>query len=175
MKRILTILAACFLIACSPTKVTPITGTYLKPPFILNSSSSFNTVWDKLIDLFAQKGLPIKIIDRTSGLIISDRSILSATYELKVGGLKDSTALIVLPKFYDPNSRKTSTVAMGGQVTGEWNVRIKEADGKTAINVNIVNVRYEYYDLATKRAREVIATSYQSTGIFEKLIAEAIQ
>lgn len=171
----LTIITACLLIACTATKVTPITGTYPKPPFVFTSSSSFNTVWDKLIDLFAQKGLPIKLIDRTSGLLISDRSVLPATYELNTGGLKDPGAFIVMPKVYVPTTRKTFIIAMGSQVTGEWNVRIKEIGGKTLINVNIVNVRYEPYDAENKRTREVISTSHQSTGVFETFIAEAIQ
>ncbi|PZR27320.1 MAG: hypothetical protein DI535_10865 [Citrobacter freundii] len=161
--------------ACTPTKVTPITGNYPKPPFIFESSSSFNTVWDKLIDLFAQKGLPIKLIDRTSGLLVSDRSVLPATYELNTGGLKEPGAFIVMPKVYVPTTRKTFIIAMGSQVTGEWNVRIREVDGKTLINVNIVNVRYEPYDTENKRTREVISTGHQSTGIFEKMVADAIR
>jgi hypothetical protein len=132
-------------------------------------------VWDKLIDLFAQKGLPIKIIDRSSGLIISDRSLLTTTFELKAGGLKDSAAFLVLPKLYVASSKKTTNIANGMPVTGEWNVRIKENTGSTTINVNIVNVRYETYDPVSNRTREHIATNYQSTGIFERLVAESIK
>lgn len=164
-----------FLASCSSSKVTPISGTYQKPPFVITSTSNFNAVWDKLIDIFAQKGLPIKIIDRSSGLIVSDRALLSSTFELKTGGLKDPSAFIVLPKVYLPSSKKTTNVALDLPVTGEWNVRIKEASGGSTINVNIVNVRYETYDFATKRTGERIATSYQSTGVFERIIADAIK
>jgi hypothetical protein len=101
--------------------------------------------------------------------------ILYGTFELKTGGLKDSSAFLVLPKKYNSATKKTSTIAVDSQVTGEWNVRIKENNGKTTINVNIVNVKYDSWDLYTKRNRENILTTYRSTGVFESLISQAIK
>lgn len=175
MRNFILALLVFVFVGCASAKVTPVKGIYQTLPFIATSSSNFNAVWDKLIDLFAQKGLPIKIIDRSSGLIISDRSVLPVTFELKEGGLKDPNAFIVLPKMYDPNSRKTTTIAGINPVTGEWNVRIKEVDGKTSINVNIVNVKYESWDMYTKRTRDNYVTTHHSTGMFESLISQAIQ
>src|SRR4051794_29287137 len=93
-----------FLSGCT-YKAVPTTGNHT-PKTSQLTDHSFDQVWDKLIDLFAEKGLPIKIIDRSSGLIISERSILSTTIERKDGTLKYANAFIVIPQVYDPNSRK---------------------------------------------------------------------
>ncbi|MBS1921368.1 MAG: hypothetical protein JST17_14040 [Bacteroidetes bacterium] len=166
--------AALFLAACN-VKTIPIKGSYLKPPYVLTTSSPFENVWDKLIDLFAQKGLPIRIIDKSSGLITSDRAILQTTIETKEGKLKDPAAFIVIPQIYDPGSRKYSPISKYADVSGEWNVRVKQSDGQTTINVNIVNVRYQSWDAYHKVNRDLILSEYQSTGVFEKLIAEKIK
>lgn len=168
------ILTECLLIGCN-VKTIPIKGSYLKPPYVLTTNSPFEQVWDKLIDLFAQKGLPIRIIDKSSGLITSDRAILTTTVETKDGKLKNPTAFIVIPQVYDPGTRKYSPISKYSDVSGEWNVRVKQSDGQTTINVNIVNVKYQTWDAYYKVNRDVILTEYQSTGVFEKLIAETIK
>jgi hypothetical protein len=142
---------------------------------MMTTSSQFEKVWDKLIDLFAQKGLPIRIIDKSSGLITSDRALLPTTVETKDGKLKDPLAFIVVSQIYDPGTRKYSPISRYADVSGEWNVRVKQTDGQTTINVNIVNVKYQSWDAFHKVNRDVMLTEYQSTGVFEKLIAEAIK
>ena len=165
-----------FLSGCS-LKTIPIKGTYLKTPYIITSDKNFEQVWDKLIDLFAQKGLPIKIIDKNSGLIISEKLILPITIELKSGQLKNPSAFIVVAQVYDPGSRKYYPIGRYYNsifgVSGEWNVRIKKNDDKTIINVNLVNVTYEY-ELAHV-PKQILLKEYQSTGVFENLIADAIK
>ena len=97
MKKLLLIISVSLLTSCA-SKVIPLKGSYPTTPIEITSTKSFDDVWDNLVDMFAQKGLSIKIIDRSSGLIVSDRSKLSTTIENKKGGLQDPTAFIVVPK-----------------------------------------------------------------------------
>lgn len=132
--------------------------------------------WDKIIDFFAQNGLSIKIIDKSSGLIISDHTAVPASYESKLGVPMKKDAWIVIPKRIDPNSRKPYPIQ---EITGEWNIRIKELPGnKTYINVNLVNLtetKYVYAGLKTTIPQLVAIRDFKSTGLFEKTICEMIK
>lgn len=175
MRRVLLLaLISISLFGCS-SKMIPLKGQYPETPYQIKSSKTFQQVWDNLIDLFAQKGLSIKIIDKSSGLIISERGIVSTTIEKNDGSLENPKAFIVLPQVYHPGPMKYSTINNGSDVTGEWNVRVKEVNGDTFINVNIVNLQYSYYESFTKLTKQAILTSYKSTGVFEKLISELIK
>ena len=166
-----TIVATLLLTGCA-YKITPLKGTYLDKPFEIISDKSKDQVWDKLIDFFAQKGLSIKIIDRSSGLIISDRSALTWTFEDSKGKVIDPLAWIVIEKTVDPGPNK---VIKPSSVAGDWNVRIKElSNNKTSINVNLVNIKAkrEYVSKYGVSEYEIKALS---TGNFEKLISEQIK
>ena len=179
MKRLFfATLTVIFLFSCSP-KIIPLKGTYPPPPIEISSTKSFDEVWDKLIDLFAQKGLSIRIIDRSSGLIISSKSALLYTIENKNGSLKDPTAYIVVPKYYNAGVKKYYPVTMLGigkeyPVIGDWNVRIKKSSNGTIINVNIVNVEVDM-PMSYKIKKPIEAVKYKTTGVFENLIADIIK
>lgn len=179
--------------SCATGKVIPLSGNYPTMPVMLNTEKSVESTWDKLIDLFAQKGLSIKVIDRSSGLIISDKTIFKTTVENEKGKLEDDNAWIVVSKVHD--NALNRKVAISGttsgvyskqliprDVTGEWNVRIKKDEsGKTIINVNIVNVTYSDY-VATGMGSPgyykdvpLNGAFYKSTGVFEKLITDLIK
>jgi hypothetical protein len=179
-----------FLSACSPAKnIVSLKGNYPVTPMIFSSEKSFSKVWDNLIDIFAQQGLSIKIIDRSSGLIISDRSPLLCTIESSDGKLSDGAAEIVVPYYISNAKRVPVTNPLPGAyatqkqlleaaaiVTGEWNVRVKsDSTGGSIINVNITNVSYGYYSTVTKSNSNLPLTTYKSTGKFEKMIANVIK
>lgn len=161
-----------FTIGCSISKST-LKGKYQETPFQIESSKSFEETWSKLIDLFAQKGLSIKIIDKSSGLITSEKTsfLSSYTYENEQIKPNNPNAFIILAK-----------VSYGGRVyapttlTGEWNVRIKQAEGKTIINVNLVNIIALFEAPSSKYSRgETVEMHAKSTGVFERLIAEQLR
>ena len=170
MKLITLSLIVLVLTSCA-VKIYPLKGKYQDGPFMQVSNNPIDTVWDKLIDLFATKGLPIKIIDKSSGLIISDKAALLATNEDKNNKLENPGAGVVLEKVYNPGTR---TFIKPGTVVGEWNVRIKaNANGGTTINVNLVNLKDVYTDLkgfTNERVSKAI-----STGVFEKVIFDYIK
>lgn len=184
MKSLTIITSIVFFLASCSSKIIPLKGEYPSLPIQIISDKNFDTVWSNLIDLFAQKNVPIKIIDRSSGLIISEPSLLKTTIEMG-NGLLDSTAWIVVAKEHisgNPNDlpitggvysgiytkKKTLTVF---DVTSDWNVRIKTQGDKTAINVNIGIVKFN----AADPSKSFLIKSYRSTGVFEKLISDAIK
>ena len=166
-----TIVATVLLTGCA-YKITPLKGSYSDKPFEITSDKSKDQVWDKLIDFFAQKGLSIKIIDRSSGLIISDRSSLTWTFEDSKGKLIDPTAWIVIEKNVDPGPNK---VIKPSSVAGDWNVRIKELpNNKTVINVNLVNIKAKK-EFSSKYGSSEYEIKALSTGNFEKIISDIIK
>lgn len=187
--KVLLPLFSFLLIACSPTqKIIQLKGSYPVPPIEITSSKSFDEVWDKLIDLFAQKGLSIRLIDRSSGLLISGAATLVTTIEDKNGNLMDSTAHIVVAKRYDATAHRyvpitkviagpyvsKSYIDKPDPVYGEWNVRIKKAGTGTSINVNVVNTIYTYVD-AKGIPYDRKLSLYKTTGRFESMIANIIK
>lgn len=171
-------LLACIIILFPSCKINyvPLKGSYPENPIVSYSDKSRDRVWDNIIDLFAQKGISIKIIDKSSGLIISEPIKLKWSYEDKSGHVIKPDALVAVwatkhnGDYLDPHS-----------VSGEWNIRIKEANGKTAINVNIVNVKHEELDPGSTMRRAFYTLedyptgAVKSTGVFEKSITDYIK
>lgn len=185
MKRTLSLLLFVTLISCS-AKIIPLKGQYPATPMIFNTENSFEKSWDKLIDIFAQKGLAIKLIDKSSGLLISERSLLTATTENKEGVIVNKTAFVVIPKIIengatytatgkiiDPSKDKKKNVSY--PVYGEWNVRIKSSSSGSTVNVNINNVTYDEYSNKAKMSFSKALNTYRSTGAFENLIYDLIK
>lgn len=165
MKKFLLIILVVALYGCSITTV-PLKGKYLDAPYVITSDKSLDVVWSNIIDLFATKGLSIKVIDKSSGLIVSERSSLPMTFENNMGKMKDSTAFVV--------GQIISAGAIDYVPTrayGEWNVRIKPGEsGKTSININLTNI-----DAVIEAGKQTMHSSGKSTGVFEKLIADQIK
>jgi hypothetical protein len=184
MKRL--ILLALIFCSCSVTNY-PLKGSYPNTPMVFASNNTFENTWDKLIDVFAQKGLSIRLIDKSSGLIISTTSAMPASAEDEKGRLVDRSAYIAVPSWrfgggqrqaisgqvstgYNKNSK-----AKFREVYGEWNVRVKPSRDGSTINVNITNVNYYEYDQKTKTKIFLPLTDYHSTGVFEKLLSDMIK
>lgn len=186
MKKLffLVLVSSVTLLSCVSSKIYPVQNSYATLPITMNSESNFDQVWDRLVDLFAQNGLSIKLIDKNSGLIISDNSEITATWEDKNGIVVHPTAYIVTPKVKDLNLQtyvgivgsyyKKSDLKKPGITRGEWNVRIKKVGTGTTINVNLVNVRYTSFD---SRGVSMIKnlSEFKSTGNFEKTITDIIK
>ena len=164
---------ACIAISgCTVTKAT-LKGKYQDTPYQIETTKSFEETWSKLIDLFAQKGLSIKIIDKSSGLITSEKTSFqsSYTYEDAIGKPVNPNAFVVVAK-----TSYMGAVYPPSSITGEWNVRIKQGEGKTLINVNLVNLNGQYVMAATRYGGQTTGEiDAKSTGVFEKLIADQIR
>lgn len=155
-------------------KSYPIKGTYLDKPYETTVTKTKEQVWERIIDFFATTGISIKLIDRGSGLIMSEKSELKWSYEKPNGALDDPTAWVVVPRMIDKASNQPYRNV---KVTGDWNIRIKEADGKTTINVNLVNINSvaPVYGMWAVEANNMAISGTRSTGVFEKMIADIIK
>ena len=91
-KIFITIICALFISSCGSSKLMPLKGKYPDTPYQVKTSKSFEQVWDNLVDLILLKGVINKIIDKSSGLITSDKAILTRTIENKDGSLQKSSS-----------------------------------------------------------------------------------
>jgi len=159
--------------ACSP-QMTPLRGSYEVSPFQVISEKQIDTIWSNIIDLFATKGLSIKVIDKNSGLIVSEKTSLISnyTFEDDRGKLLNTNAWVVINRIQWMGSNVTPE-----RLTGEWNVRIKPyAGGKTAINVNLTNIEgTRHYAKADYSPEQNFVFEGHSTGKFEQTIADIIK
>lgn len=175
--KVFFVLAFCILLSsCATTKIIPLMGSYPPTPIVAMSDKSFEKVWDNIIDFYAQNGIPIKIIDRSSGLIISEKTSLTWSFEDKKGTMVHPGAYVVLEKILDKMDNKPF---IPNSVTGEWNVRIKTIEGKTSINVNLYNIEAVYgsyyYSSYAHVAVSPVKVSGRTTGMFEKRLYELMK
>jgi hypothetical protein len=173
MKKILafSLSIAIFFSSCS-LKFFPLKGSYPKTPIIVHSEQSFDSAWDKLVDLFAQQGIGIRIIDRSSGFISSsDETEVPASYEDRKGKLYHPLAYVVLKRNNQQEDAPLKKYVF--HVTGVWNVHIKREASGVSINVNLVNLK-SFFITSTGQRLE-IATQAQTTGNFEKIISDILK
>ena len=174
MRQSIITLFLIFLVSCT-LKFYPLKGNYPPTPIVYTTEKSFDQVWSNLVDLFAQKGISIRIIDKSSGLIASERTKLSTSYEDSKGKLYSPKAFVVLKRNNyqgDENMKKSYF-----DVTGEWNVHLKQEANDVSVNINIVNIEGEqvYTSLYHGETRSRVTIRAQTTGVFEKLIFEAVK
>lgn len=154
----------------SPT----IKSTYQEGPYVITSDNSIVTVWSKIIDLFAETGYGIKTMDKASGFIISEECSFRQTYtrENENGQLIKPTAFVVIGSYHTFEDESQVPQVMSAQ----WNIRIKEEDGKTIIAVNLVNIKCSYSWPPNQYSKgEIIYFPIKSTGVFEKFIADRVK
>lgn len=168
MKKLFIIAIAFALSSCAINKpdIRPIKGDYPIYPVERLYNFSADDVWSNVIDFFATNGLSIKIIDKQSGLILSEKVsfMQNGSYERLDGpGINKPQAFVVIErKAVSPNS-----------ITGEWNIRVKSMGGKTHVRVNIVQLRAEYLSNSYLVGNEVF--DVRSTGVFERMILDGIE
>ena len=61
------------------------------------SEKSKQSIWDKVIEIFAVKGIPINVLEKDSGIIVSERVsfIKSYTFEDNDGNLEKKNAFVI--------------------------------------------------------------------------------
>lgn len=157
--------------SCRPTVGTLI-GKYQDTPYEIKTDKSLDVVWSNIIDFFAQKGISIKIIDKSSGLIICEKTSFLHNYTFEINGtIRDYNAWIVLN-----HVDYAGAEVRPDHVTGEWNVRIKPAPtGGTLINVNLTNIDASMFIPRSQYSPGMQMTfTGKSTGKFEPFIAQEI-
>jgi hypothetical protein len=169
---ILIVIAVLFS-SCFIEKHFAVSGTYPVGPFIYKSEKSFDTVWSNIIDLFGEKGLAIRINDKSSGRLTGYSNQIPWTYEndsLKPN--KRDKYLVVGRHYY------LGQIVRPEISEGEWNISVMSTpSGGSIINVNLISPQVYsilHYGYRLKESRK-ICFDCKSTGEFEKMIADLIK
>ncbi len=126
-----------------------------------------------MIDFFAQRGISISLIDKSSGLLIAKTRLTTQNWTYESGTIPANPNAYVVVSSCGYMTGFDFKDFHPSDVEGEWNVRIKEQDGKTLININLFNLKVEGKGDMINGAFYPNPCSYQarSTGVFEKSLA----
>ena len=154
---IITLLSSCI----PSKKVAYLTGDYNINTSV-ETDKSFDEVRDKVIDYFSVNGIAISTLEKNSGLIVSNKvSLRDYVTTEKNGKPSNSGAFVVIP--YEKN-----IVYMNA--TSDFNVRVKQQNGKVSVAVNLPNIVAERTLKPTML--QMISTpervEAKSTGVFER-------
>jgi hypothetical protein len=189
IKSIFLCLVVLFTTSCeSMVLKTTLKKDYSKNVSSFSSKMSLDDVWSKLIDFFSEKGIGIQTLDKSSGLIVSQdysfRGRITVEDDNSWDTLKgvefvDKSAWVVCDcDVYYNGLNKTSVIITPTRDLGNFNVRIKQDDGKSKISINLVSFRFEYQSSVSSvyLGTTLINKPYEahSTGVFEKLLIDYI-
>lgn len=147
MRRRSILVLVLFLGACVPSPIAPPvqrTGTTV--------NASFGKAWNAVIDVFAERNIPIKTIDRSSGLIVTEQLSIApgsmpdaadcgtdvgsrvyptnANYNVLVRGDSSSTVVKVTPRFVRAGPSRglipTGNVTEECSSKGVWEAEVEQ-------------------------------------------------
>lgn len=121
MKKLLTasVAASALLTGCAMPSMQPPTST--EQDYSKSYNAEFTSVWDTAVDWFADNNIPIKNIEKDSGIISSEYSLGASATQIDCGTL-------------DPGD----LFAMKGQsATANLNVLIRERSGLVSVKPNV--------------------------------------
>lgn len=160
------------LFSCNPQTTIPLKTDYSSPKKVYYSEKSKDEVWSKIIQLFASEGIGIKLIDKSSGLIVSEKTnfIKNYTQEDTNGKLLDKNSYVAVGTYKALGRSIPPT-----NVMGSWNIRLFEENQKTAIEVNLTTIEAFYFASNYQGQQVNIPYDAKSTGVFEKQIADYVR
>jgi hypothetical protein len=162
-KLILFLFLASCLQSCVTIGTIGIKGKYQEGPVKREFNHSYDETWNKVIDFISDIGLNVKMVDKGSGLVISDPTSFTGktSVEDKAGKILNSEAFIVTSRTNDPNVANPIRSA-----TASYNLRVKETGpGKSVVSVLLYNITVTgIVDTYTHKGK--------STGNFEKWILD---
>ena len=169
MKKLLILFVVTFTFT-SCASIVPLKGSY-QQGYEFTTELPKEQVWRNLIDFFTKRGIGIKIIDKQSGLLITDRYKYDYTTEDNLGNLVNPDAPLVR-ETYKIGLRVISSY----DITAEFNVVINDlTDNKTEIKVNIVNPRAILsVPQGMGHLPRLVEVNAKSTGVLEKLIFDQL-
>jgi hypothetical protein len=113
--------------------------THTKPidPVVITLNLPKEQVWQRVMDLFVANSIPIKLMDKSSGLIQSDRIGLGSHYALKHAD--DSLAWALCASVKSPEG--DSFYFFPQIINTELQVYVREtADGTVLLSLNLMNM-----------------------------------
>lgn len=165
---LMSLLLTTMFISCGVTSYYSLRQNYT-PQTSIETASSYDEVWNNVVDFFAQNNLSISVLEKDSGLIAASNVEIMGpvlvTQENRNGQLVNPSAWFVIPY---------NKAFANGRVKCSINVRVKKTQyGMTHISVNLGNIiGYRCIKYLTMMFTE--ATEWQqmpvqcvSTGNFE--------
>lgn len=129
---------------------------------------NYDAVWSKLVDFLANEGIAIKILDKESGLMVSEIYSFKNSYTRvgKEGNLENPAAYVVIGNLKGGFGNRLEP----HRIDGNFNVRVKRVgEGQTEITVNLVNLISTYQN-PPNVGGGVINIGIKTTGSFEQKI-----
>ncbi len=145
--------------------------THSKPidPIVFSINLPKEQAWQKVMDLFVANSIPIKLMDKSSGLIQSDKIGLGTHYALK--SMDDSVSWALCPAI--PNPEGAGLYFFPQIINAELQVYVREVDGgNVLLSVNLMNSKAESYNAETNVNREF---DVHSSKRLETIIGNYIQ
>jgi len=168
-----------FLMVGCDNKLIPLKYAYQQEAYEFKTNSSKDRAWDQLIDLLTKNGLAIKTINKADGLITTETTSFldSYTWENRHGTIMSPNAIVVCSRY-----RGMLTVGQSfkpNTLTGQWIVRLKEEEGKTAVMVKLANASGEVFVTGSDAHQpgepaSPYALQVRSTGVFERSIEHSL-
>jgi hypothetical protein len=121
------------------TGLVHIKGKYQEGPVRMKIDLPASAVWEKVISVIANNGLNVKIIDKSSGLIVSDPLSFISSYsgEGSTGAINNKNAYVVTTSI-----KTTEETNFLESLTASWNLRVTETDsGKATVSVLLYNIK----------------------------------
>lgn len=149
-------------------------------PLTVTTTESKEVVWTKVLNFFSRQGVPIKTVDKTSGIIQSDKLGLGSHTVLDNESKFDSTAWAICTWSQQDKIDKEPIFP-----TGELFISVQENDGKTTISINLLNLQAmhskrnfqnivtdQYYVNTIQTSSELKWSNMRSTKVLEAQIAK---
>ncbi len=164
MKQKILLLIAFFI----GTNCFAITNKKPVEPVVFSVKLSKEKAWQKVLDLFIANSIPIKLMDKTSGLIQSEKVGLGTHYALK--GMSDGSSWALCEAV--PNGESDGYFLFPKTINADLQVYIREVDAENALlSVNLLNLYAETSDSYGDNHREF---KVETSKILENTIGEFV-
>jgi hypothetical protein len=163
MKQCILFIATLWSLNCSAI-------THLKPvdPIVISTNLPKEQVWQRLLGLFVSNNIPIKLMDKNSGLMQSERIGLGSHYTLK--NADDSTCWALCEVVKNPEG--DGLYLFPQTINGEIQVYVQETEGKVLLSINLMNLTATLRDSKIEIDRTF---DIQSTKRLENIIGKYLQ
>ncbi|MBV4360394.1 hypothetical protein [Pinibacter aurantiacus] len=162
--HLLVVIVSLVIIGACSSNIVLLKGKYSETPVEITSTKQVDSIWSTITQLFNEKGLTIKKLEKEKGLIVSTKSssfIPAYTFEDNDGKLIEPQAWIVVRQTFI-NGKKW----VPHNVFCQWNIQVTEVGkGLATIKVDPVVIYTWYPNMFTS-----MEDQGQSTGKLEELL-----
>ena len=140
----------------------------------IHSDRPYDTVWARTCRFLAGNGFTFKENDKDKGLLVTNKYDFSKTFSfVKNGKPMDSTAWVALSY----NTNKGGFGSNPFKVVAKWTISIKPSAAGATIRIDMGWVDAHVTKPAKKSFHPEQEYTFigQSTGVFEKMLADAVK